>query len=109
MVDHANVSFPSPSKSTVSLGISTNDVKKLDDPDPDFPSVSFPNPEEPGALSQAFGVANTVNPSLVLAADPDAVRFSVAVRFNDGVWQQFTADKLGILIASYLFASEQTA
>lgn len=47
-------------------------------PDPDFPTVEYPNPEEAGALDLAFDTADGNNISLVLANDPDADRFAVA-------------------------------
>jgi phosphomannomutase len=69
------------------------------DPDPDFPTVPFPNPEEPGALDLAIAAAQRVGADVVLANDPDADRLAVAVADRDGRWRPLTGDELGILIA----------
>lgn len=69
-------------------------------PDPSFPTVSFPNPEERGALDIAIALAQKNNISLVLANDPDADRFSVAVKNKQtDVWQQLTGNEIGFLLA----------
>ncbi|KAI8853160.1 hypothetical protein BC829DRAFT_382994 [Chytridium lagenaria] len=64
------------------------------DPDPDFPTVSFPNPEERGALNLALKEAEKQGINLVLANDPDADRFAVAERQPDGKWHTFTGDQI---------------
>lgn len=66
-------------------------------PDPDFPTVSFPNPEEPGALDLAIATATAVDADLVVALDPDADRCSVAIpeRASPGGWRQLTGDEVG--------------
>lgn len=69
-------------------------------PDPDFPTVKFPNPEEKGALDLAIATATRYDASYVLAQDPDADRFSAAERGADGDWNIFTGDQLGSLFAS---------
>jgi phosphomannomutase len=69
------------------------------DPDPDFPTVPFPNPEEPGALDLAMAEGRRVGADVVLANDPDADRLAVAVPGRDGQWRPFTGDELGILLA----------
>lgn len=71
-------------------------------PDPDFPTVPFPNPEEKGALNLAMQAADESDCSLVLANDPDADRFAVAERLEDGQWHQFTGNQMGILLASHV-------
>ena len=71
-------------------------------PDPDFPTVNFPNPEEKGALDIAMATANKDNICLILANDPDADRFAVAERV-DGEWHQFTGDQVGVLLAYYCY------
>lgn len=74
-------------------------------PDPDFPTVKFPNPEEDGALELAFDTADRANESIVIANDPDADRFAVAQKV-DGSWRRFTGDQVGALLASYLLDEE---
>lgn len=69
-------------------------------PDPSFPTVAFPNPEEKGALDLSIATAEKLGYKLVVANDPDADRFSVAVKAK-GVWQQLTGNEIGFLIAMY--------
>jgi len=66
-------------------------------PDPDFPTVAFPNPEEPGAIDLALETARTFNADLVIANDPDADRCAAAV--NDPVtgWRMLRGDELGAI------------
>jgi phosphomannomutase len=74
-------------------------VAEQAEPDPDFPTVPFPNPEEAGALDLAIATARRRDADVVLANDPDADRVAVAVPGRDGRWRAFTGDELGILIA----------
>lgn len=67
-------------------------------PDPDFPTVPFPNPEEPGALDLALDLARDVDADVVIALDPDADRCSVATVGPDGQWRQLTGDEIGALL-----------
>ncbi|KAI0362761.1 phosphoglucomutase first 3 domain-containing protein [Trametes cingulata] len=69
-------------------------------PDPNFPTVKFPNPEEKGALDLAIATANEVGADYILAQDPDSDRFAAAEKGPDGKWIQFTGDQLGTLFAS---------
>ena len=71
------------------------------DPDPDFPTLPFPNPEEPGALDLAMKRADDVGSELVLANDPDADRLGVAVKTAHG-WRVLRGDEVGWLLASAL-------
>lgn len=80
-------------------------VKKQQSPDPNFSTVSFPNPEEKGALDLAIKLAEESGVSLVVANDPDADRFSIAIKAN-GKWQQLTGNEIGFLFAQYII--EQT-
>ncbi|WP_250402475.1 phospho-sugar mutase [Streptomyces cellostaticus] len=76
-------------------------VAEQADPDPDFPTVAFPNPEEPGAMDLAFARARATDPDLVIANDPDADRCAVAVR--DGAdWRMLRGDEVGSLLAAHL-------
>ncbi len=72
-------------------------------PDPDFPTVPFPNPEEPGALELALSEARRIGADAVIAHDPDADRLAVAVREPTG-WRALTGDELGSLLADHLLS-----
>ena len=74
-------------------------------PDPDFPSVKFPNPEEDGALQLAFDTADRAGETIVVANDPDADRFAAAQKLGDS-WRRFTGDQIGVLLADYLLEEE---
>jgi phosphomannomutase len=70
-------------------------------PDPDFPTVSFPNPEEPGALDLAFAKASAVGADLIIAHDPDADRLAVALPLRDSAGcQMLSGNELGAILAS---------
>jgi phosphomannomutase len=71
------------------------------EPDPDFPTVSFPNPEEPGAMDLAMELAVEVGADIVVANDPDADRCAVAVPGPHG-WQMLRGDEVGALLAGDL-------
>lgn len=79
------------------------EVKEQAQPDPEFPTVPFPNPEEKGALDLAMKEADKNNTDIIIANDPDADRFSAAQRLSKGVYHQFTGNQLGILFASHVF------
>ena len=78
-------------------------------PDPDFPTVPFPNPEEPGAIDLALAVARRVRPDVVIASDPDADRCAVAVpdpaaataADPDG-WRMLRGDEVGVLLGAHV-------
>ncbi|TVL90202.1 phospho-sugar mutase [Streptomyces sp. SAJ15] len=74
------------------------------EPDPDFPTVAFPNPEEPGAMDLAFATAREANPDIVIANDPDADRCAVAVpdAAVEGGWRMLRGDEVGALLAAHL-------
>jgi phosphomannomutase len=71
-------------------------------PDPDFPTVAFPNPEEPGAIDLALTAAAEHAADLVIANDPDADRCAVAVATRDGSWRMLRGDEVGVLLGLHL-------
>jgi phosphomannomutase len=67
------------------------------EPDGNFPTVAFPNPEEPGALDRAYETADRAGVDLIIANDPDADRLAVAIRDN-GEWRRLTGNEVGSLL-----------
>lgn len=84
------------------FNIQIDSVPEQAAPNPDFPTVKFPNPEEAGALDLAIERAKAKGVKLVVASDPDADRFSVAVETRGKQWKQLTGNEIGILFAVYV-------
>jgi phosphomannomutase len=79
-------------------------VTSQEAPDPDFPTVPFPNPEEKGALDEAIAFSTKNNCDIILANDPDADRLGVAEYCKErGEWVVFTGDQIGTLLGHWLW------
>jgi len=76
-------------------------VRDQGDPDPDFPTVAFPNPEEPGAMDLALKLSSEVGADIIVANDPDADRCAVGVRDGES-YRMLTGDQVGALLADFL-------
>ena len=74
-------------------------------PDPDFPTVAFPNPEEPGAIDLALKKARDFGADLVIANDPDADRCAAAVNDPKTGWRMLRGDELGIIFGEWIARS----
>lgn len=79
-------------------------VPEQADPDPDFPTVRFPNPEEPGTMDLALDLARRTGADLVLANDPDGDRIAAAIPDGAGGWRLLTGDEIGVLLAEDLLS-----
>jgi phosphomannomutase len=77
-------------------------------PDPDFPTVAFPNPEEPGAIDLALKKARDFGADLVIANDPDADRCAVAINDPQVGWRMLRGDELGIVFGEWIARSKPT-
>lgn len=75
-------------------------------PDPDFPTVSFPNPEEPGATDLLLALASSVEADLAIALDPDADRCAIGLREPGGEWRMLRGDETGVLLGAHILATK---
>lgn len=84
-------------------------VESQQQPDPDFPTVAFPNPEEPGAMDEVIALAQSSGAALAIASDPDADRLGVAIPTGDGGWRRLGGDEVGWLLADHILSNTSGA
>ncbi|ORV14627.1 phospho-sugar mutase [Mycobacterium celatum] len=77
-------------------------------PDPGFPTVAFPNPEEPGATDALLALAADVAADVAIALDPDADRCAVGIRNPDGSWRMLSGDETGWLLGDYILSHTES-
>jgi phosphomannomutase len=83
-------------------------VQSQAQPDPDFPTLPFPNPEELGALDLALETAKAFDADLVIANDPDADRCSVAIKDRDLTWRALRGDEIGAILGEVMAKNAQS-
>ncbi|MFL7795401.1 phospho-sugar mutase [Clostridium chauvoei] len=77
-------------------------VKEQEAPDGNFPTASYPNPEEPAVFKLALDMAKTENPDVIFATDPDADRIGVVVKDSTGEYRVLTGNQTGLLLTHYI-------
>jgi phosphoglucomutase len=87
------------------LGLKVITVPEQREGNGDFPTVSFPNPEEAAALDMAIKLGTKEKADVVMATDPDADRFGIAVPNKQGSFTLVTGNQMGVLMADYIFLS----
>jgi len=84
-------------------------VAEQHEPDGTFPTVSFPNPEEPGAMDLLLDLAESSGAVVAIANDPDADRLGAAIPLPDGTWRKLTGDEIGWLFADHILSNTADA
>lgn len=82
-----------------------NVVKEQENPDPDFTTVGYPNPEDPKAFKYSENLGKEVGADLLLATDPDSDRCAVEVRDEDGNYKFLTGNLIGSLLTNYILGA----
>ena len=77
-------------------------VEEQRQPDPDFPTVAFPNPEEPGAIDLSLALARKIGADIVIANDPDADRCAAAINDPATGWRMLRGDEVGAILGHYI-------
>lgn len=80
-------------------------VREQELPDGNFPTASYPNPEDPAVFKLALDMAKTENPDVIFATDPDADRIGVVVKDSTGEYKVLTGNQTGLLLTEYILKS----
>lgn len=80
-------------------------VKQQEKPDGNFPTVAYPNPEEPKVFELALQMAKELNPDIIFGTDPDCDRIGVVVKDNKGEYKVLTGNQTGVLLTHYIVSS----
>ena len=80
-------------------------VKEQEMPDGNFPTASYPNPEDPKVFSLALEMAKESNPDIIFGTDPDADRIGVVVKDSNGEYQVLTGNQTGLLLSNYILSA----
>lgn len=80
-------------------------VKEQELPDGNFPTASYPNPENPDVFELALGMTKEVQPDIIFGTDPDCDRIGVVVKDNEGNYKVLTGNQTGILLTHYMLSS----
>jgi len=84
-------------------------VEEQKNPDGLFPTVSSPNPEDPGAMKMAIELAGRIGADLAIGTDPDADRMGAAVRRSEGIYTMLTGNQIGCLLINYLLETRRAS
>jgi len=82
-------------------------VKEQEKPDGNFPTLKYPNPEDPGAFELAIKLAKVIDADIVLATDPDADRVGVAVKDKKGEYTHLSGNVVGVMLADYILGQQK--
>ncbi len=83
------------------IGVNVDVVKVQEQPDGDFKTCEYPNPETDAALNESYKIARETNPDLILGTDPDCDRVAVAIPEGDG-FRKLSGNELGCLLLDYI-------
>lgn len=80
-------------------------VKEQENPNGDFPTAPYPNPENPTVFNIALEMAKEINPDIILGTDPDCDRIGVMAKYNTGEYKLLTGNEIGVLLSHYILTS----